>query len=278
MKQSISRYLLPPLLGLGIFLFPNPAMAGVITHQLSPSDSLAQLASFVGVDTALVAAMNNLKPQQSLPESGTLYLPQQEQAVRLGDWGSLEQIATAFRVNATEIINYNDLGDLASIPADTIIDLPPSISGQNQAVATVASRLGSRQVLKPQPKEEPWQLPLKEYVISSPFGERHGGFHHGIDLAIEEGTVIHAARAGEIIFAGWKNDIYGYMVSIDHGDGFVSNYAHCSLILVEVGDQVKSGQNIATIGETGDATGPHLHFEIKLNGDIVDPNDYLSFE
>ncbi len=276
-KHKLSRWLLPSLLGLVATVCPSPALGAKISHDLRPGDSLAKLASLVGYDTELVAAMNNISAAAALPSQGVLYLPQQEQTVALADWGSLEAIAVTFDVNVAELINYNDLGDVTELPADLMLELPPSADQETRAALATASRQGGREVITPQPKEGPWQLPLKGYTITSPYGERHGEFHHGIDLALDAGTVIQAAKGGVVTFAGWKNDIYGYMVTLQHQNGYVSNYAHCSRVLVEEGDRVEGGQGLALVGETGRATGPHLHFEIKLDGEIQDPNDFLDF-
>lgn len=277
-KNRFGRWLLPSLLGLAVAVAPSPALGATISHQLRPGDSLAQLASLVGYDTDLVAAMNNLSATAALPAQGVLYLPQQEQVVALADWGSLESIAVTFDVSVAELINYNDLGDVTELPADLMLELPPSADQETRAVLATASRQGGREVITPQPKEGPWQLPLEDYVITSPYGERHGEFHHGIDLAADSGTAIQAAKGGIVTFAGWKNDIYGYMVTLQHQNGYTSNYAHCSQVLATEGQRVQGGEEIALVGETGRATGPHLHFEIKLEGEIQDPNVFLNFE
>ena len=99
--------------------------------------------------------------------------------------------------------------------------------------------------------------------------------HTGIDLGGAVGTAIYAYRSGTVIFAGWGTG-YGLHVKIDHGDGMTTYYAHCSELLVSVGDQVSEGQMISKIGMTGYTTGPHLHFEIRLNGVPVNPYPYIA--
>lgn len=118
-----------------------------------------------------------------------------------------------------------------------------------------------------------WNWPVHAR-ISSDYGWRNGEFHHGIDLAIPHGTDVLAAREGKVVKARWM-DIYGFTVLLDHGNGVQSLYAHNQKLLVEPGDWVEQGEAIAISGDTGRSTGPHLHFEIRLQGKAIDPLPYL---
>ena len=115
-------------------------------------------------------------------------------------------------------------------------------------------------------------------TITSDYGYRYifGGssFHGGIDIANSYGTDIVAADGGEVIYAGWMSG-YGYLVQIDHQNGYVTYYGHNSSLLVSVGDKVYKGQHIAEMGSTGRSTGNHCHFEVRYNGERQDPMDYL---
>ncbi|TAM77493.1 hypothetical protein EPN44_02870 [bacterium] len=117
--------------------------------------------------------------------------------------------------------------------------------------------------------------------ITSPFGLRNnpfgGGrmdFHPGIDIAAPTGATIAAAAPGHVIYAGWYGG-YGNAVIIDHGSSVATLYGHCSQIFVTVGQDVQRGQAIAAVGSTGMATGPHLHFEVRVNGKPTDPTALL---
>lgn len=99
--------------------------------------------------------------------------------------------------------------------------------------------------------------------------------HTGIDIGIPTGTNITASEAGKVITSGWSNSGYGWYVEIDHGNGIVSLYAHNSKLLVSVGDYVEQGTVIALSGSTGKSTGPHCHFEIKINGAYQNPLSFL---
>lgn len=99
-------------------------------------------------------------------------------------------------------------------------------------------------------------------------------FHSGVDIANTRGTPIHAASSGTVVKSGVSQG-YGRMVEVDHGYGITTLYAHCTLLRVQVGDRVSKGDYIATMGSTGRATGPHLHFELRFDGHAVDPLQYL---
>lgn len=108
----------------------------------------------------------------------------------------------------------------------------------------------------------------------NPFSYRRWKFHSGLDIANDVGTPIHAVARGVVIRAGWV-DGYGNAVEIDHGFGISTLYGHNSRLMVQVGDAVAAGDPIAAMGSTGHSTGPHCHFEIRIDGNPVDPRDYL---
>lgn len=124
-----------------------------------------------------------------------------------------------------------------------------------------------------------WPAPASKR-ITSPFGYRTHPIlkvkklHTGIDIGVGSGSNIVAANAGKVIKAAWNNS-YGYMVMVDHGGGIVTLYAHNSVLKVKTGDTVTKGQVIALSGSTGMSTGPHLHFEVRVNGEYKNPMNYL---
>lgn len=116
--------------------------------------------------------------------------------------------------------------------------------------------------------------------VVSGFGNRNNpigggtGFHAGLDIAASSGTPIRACRSGTVVIAGWQGG-YGNAVVIDHGGGMATLYGHQSQIAVSVGEQVLAGEVIGYVGSTGNSTGPHLHFEVRISGNPVDPTPYL---
>jgi murein DD-endopeptidase MepM/ murein hydrolase activator NlpD len=124
-------------------------------------------------------------------------------------------------------------------------------------------------------------LNTEKYWVSSPFGYRSDPFtetkkfHSGIDLAAKRGTPVHATGKGVVIYAQMSYGGYGNLVKVDHGDGIVTKYAHLYTISVKKGDVVERGQIVGKVGTTGRSTGPHLHYEVNLNGKAVNPVRYM---
>lgn len=115
-----------------------------------------------------------------------------------------------------------------------------------------------------------------EGVLTSAFGSRWGREHNGIDIGGEDGAEILAADSGRVVYAGWM-DGYGNYLIIEHENGFQTAYAHCSELVVSEGEYVAQGQKIACMGSTGNSTGPHLHFEVKKDGEYLDPLAYVLY-
>ncbi len=142
--------------------------------------------------------------------------------------------------------------------------------------------LSANMVLSPAKSEAPleYKIPLTGR-ISSEFGSRFHPidkktkFHTGVDIAVPRGTSVGSAADGVVTFAGRKGG-YGNVVIVEHADGRTTFYAHCDKLLVEKGQTVSVGQEIAKSGSTGKSTGPHLHFEVRENGKPIDPLEFLS--
>lgn len=117
--------------------------------------------------------------------------------------------------------------------------------------------------------------PLREPKLSSPFGDRYGRPHEGIDLAAPIGTPIFAADGGYVIYAGDAVRGYGNMVVLQHAEDLLTVYAHNSVLLVNTGDRIAAGQEIARVGQSGRATAPHLHFEVRKRQVPHDPLRFL---
>ncbi|MGD8374739.1 MAG: LysM peptidoglycan-binding domain-containing M23 family metallopeptidase [Acidobacteriota bacterium] len=111
--------------------------------------------------------------------------------------------------------------------------------------------------------------------INSRFGPRHGRMHYGLDIGAPSGTPVRAARDGTVLYAGNGYRGYGRLVILDHGDGYRTLYAHNRRLRARAGQKVRAGEVIAEVGASGNATGPHLHFEVRLDDRPVDPLLYV---
>ncbi|SCE93430.1 Peptidase family M23 [Micromonospora coriariae] len=159
----------------------------------------------------------------------------------------------------------------------------PSASPTAPTAASVSPAPTKTATAKPKPKPKrttkptpAWVDPMPGASVTSCYGQRWGTLHAGIDLALPSGTPIHAAAAGTVVQAGDAADGYGNSVFVDHGNGYLTHYAHQSRIAVTVGQKVKAGQVIGYEGATGDATGPHLHFEVhKGMWNQIDPAPFM---
>lgn len=127
-----------------------------------------------------------------------------------------------------------------------------------------------------------WPLPLSFNELSYEYGIRtlselgyYNKMHYGIDIPAYRGTDIYASKSGKVLIAKYHTS-YGYYVLLDHGNGYHTLYAHASKLYVKAGDYVEQGQVIAAVGSTGSSTGNHLHFEVRVNGEKVDPMKYLN--
>jgi murein DD-endopeptidase MepM/ murein hydrolase activator NlpD len=157
-------------------------------------------------------------------------------------------------------------------------DLARQLENREQQLNVLENLLMSRNL-----HEEvfPAGRPVTSGWLSSNYGTRSDPFtgkpefHKGVDLAGKEGSDIIAVAAGVVTWAG-KRYGYGNLVEINHGNGYVTRYGHAREVLVKVGETVKKGQNIAYMGNTGRSTGPHVHFEVWVDGHTVDPAKYLT--
>lgn len=123
-------------------------------------------------------------------------------------------------------------------------------------------------------EEFTFMKPVDAGVITSRYGMRRGKLHTGIDIADKLNSNIYASQSGEVVCSKYSGN-YGNLVKIKHDNGYETYYAHCNKLLVKVGDIVEKGQLIAKMGMTGNATGSHIHFEIRLNGNILNPYEFI---
>lgn len=171
-------------------------------------------------------------------------------------------------------------GEVGEYSVDAIIEYNNGVQVGKSILSETLLKEAVNEIVKVGTKEIP-NMGTGSYImptngrISSNFGSRWGRMHNGIDIATSIGTPIKASDTGIVIFSGYK-DSYGNLVKIDHKNGYVTYYAHCSELLVSEGEAVTQGQIIAKVGNTGNSTGPHCHFEIQKDGVPLNPMSFLN--
>ena len=198
-------------------------------------------------------------------------------AIRAGQVRALRDqlLASKNRLAAARASKRESLRNVAESKKEFLHE----VAGLAQASASLAAQIQSAQSSNSyspgdtSPSASGFIWPVNGPVTSG-FGMRWGRMHEGIDIGVASGTPIHAAASGRVVYSGWM-DGYGNLVAIDHGRGISTAYAHQSSIAVGNGQTVSQGQVIGYVGCTGHCFGPHLHFEVRINGSAVDPLGYL---
>jgi LysM repeat protein len=269
--------------------------SGVIAHRtqieqyvVQQGDTLSDIADKFGISIATILWENKLtvhdfiQPGQTLsilPTSGITY------KVKSGD--TIAKIAADNGVDPNDIKSWNNISD------DTVIAL-------GQSLIIPGGKIAPPPAPKPKPKAiaSPLKVftrppdavdsgdtdmvwPTTSHIITQPYGiwsRVDHGIHTGVDLGAPTGTPIFAADDGIVTHSGCGKSCatgYGYYVDIDHGNGITTRYGHTSARFVAVGEQVHRGETIALMGSTGHSTGPHLHFEVRVNGHYTNPLPYI---
>jgi LysM repeat protein len=277
---------------------PNRPRSDVAIYTVKKGDTIFGIAEKFGLKPETILWGNqfalgdnphNLRPDQELnilPLDGTYY---QWQA---GD--GLNGVSKFFGVKPEDIINYpgnhlnpDEIGDFAhpNIEPGTWLIVPggkrefvtwsaPAIPRDNPGVASVLGPGACGSVVDGAIGIGAFIWPANNHFLSG-FDYSPSTNHFGIDIDGNTGDAVYAADNGVVVYAGWNNWGYGYVVVINHGNGWQTLYAHLSAYNVSCGDSAFQGTVIGAIGESGNASGSHLHFEMMYNGTKVNPWDYL---
>lgn len=201
------------------------------------------------------------------------------------DGETLASISEKYKVKLEDIVSYgpNRLKAESELTPEQRVFVPegnvnipqPAQRRPNTLASVLQPRApantGSQASAAPIAATGTLRTPLYGYVITQYFW----AYHNGVDLAAPIGTPVYAADAGRVIYAGWDNTGYGYMLLIDHGNGYRTRYAHLSWYFPNYGDYVGKGENIGKVGSTGRSSGPHLHFEVIVGGIARNPFNYI---
>lgn len=186
-------------------------------------------------------------------------------------------ITTAFVGAGVVALGAGAMPDAKSVDPSVLDELKAaSTLSQDAAARADSADRASRDSGRADEAAEPevWLLPLQGYDFKSPYGVRWGKMHTGVDLVAPEGTPYVAIHDGTVTTAGWFGG-YGYTVIVQHADGSEAIYGHSQALSVQVGQQVKAGDQLGLVGNTGHSYGSHLHLEIHVKGEPRDPVPYL---
>lgn len=244
-----------------------PTRPEVIIHVVQPNETLSDIARHYGIKMDTIIAANEIVDPNRIRVGDELRILTQDGVLhRIQSGESLWDLSRRYNVSIEEIAAVNRIAEPNRITAGVEIFLPGAEAARAQQYREAVVDASGRLI-----RNFSWPV---QGPISSTFGPRWGRMHRGLDIAVVTGTPVRAAASGRVSFSG-ENGGYGLLVIIDHGNGVETRYAHNSQLLVKVGDRVQRGQIIARSGNTGNSTGPHLHFEIRQYGEAVDPQLYL---
>ena len=249
-----------------------------LTYKVKRGDTLYGIGKRYGVDYRKLAAYNRIKNPRLLPVGKVLKLPLKRKWVRVKEGETLESLAEKHKTSKKMLIKLNpDVAAAGSVYTGQVIAVPSPVKVKvPKAVARPESRSKPKtRVTASASGAASFSWPVWGQITSR-YGWRNGRMHNGIDIWNEKRTssVIRASLGGRVIQAGYSNG-YGNLVVVDHGNGWSTYYAHLSRITVSKGQVVSKGQFLGYMGQTGNATGVHLHFEVRRNGRPVNPLSVL---
>ena len=281
---------------MGMSANPKYYTASEKFHIVKPGDTLETISKKYNISQDKLKLYNNLKNSQIFLGQKIYLIPkpqQWRQYVTVRDIPAsgyhlvrpkqdLYLIAKMYDLEIIDLIDINDLATLRPKPVDKIYlkrSYKPSVT-KMQSPVTEATRTKKKKVVtdnraKPVESISTSKLTLPvNGVVTSEFGMRSGMPHKGIDIAAKKGTPIVSVLPGKVAYSGRQRG-YGNVVIIEHANSVMTVYAHNEANLVRVDEVVNQGQPIATLGSSGNSTGPHLHFEYRKNGKAINPRDVL---
>ncbi|MGE3724641.1 MAG: peptidoglycan DD-metalloendopeptidase family protein [Candidatus Sericytochromatia bacterium] len=252
-----------------------------IQYVVQDGDTVSKLANKFHVSPNTIIKNNDrkkLKADRMKPGTRLTILPMDGIAHPVEKGETIAELAKRYKKPVDEIIEVNDLDNPHMIVENQKLIIPNAADLRRRPVVKprVAShkpthKNGSTSAQAPSGNRLSWP---SAGIVTSNYGWRWFRMHAGMDVAAPIGTPIRSAKEGRVVYSGWMGG-YGYAVDVEHPNGVVTRYAHCSELHVRVGQAVQRGQVLAAMGSTGHSTGPHLHFEVHVNGEAVNPRNYF---
>lgn len=256
-----------------ITTIPERPRKDIITYVVQSGDTIISIAENFGIspDTVLWANGQRLEDNPDLLMVGQelIILPVSGVYHTVVEGDTLESIAEKYKVDVSAIteLEHNKMEEPYEITPGQKLIVP---GGEKPYVPRVVQIYSG-----PIPEGAARGTGVFGWPVSGQITQKFWQRHRAIDIGTYQGAPVIAADSGYVIFAGWNESGYGRVVFINHGNGFITVYAHMQVLYVEEGQSVKKGQQIGKVGATGRATGPHLHFEIRKNGKLRNPFGFL---
>ena len=256
------------IMGYLTMLFSSKTLSGFLT-------SIERMTNMLNYDKRVMKQMNDEKASLSSEKTNLEQIKASQQTVHDG----LQQTEADLEAKANEMQKlYNDTINNQKKAEQMLAQAEKEQKKAEQELDKYLEELAKKNSGYYDGGPFSYPLPSSQNILTSKHGKRTyqmwgkwvTDYHRGIDIACPTGTPVYAGADGKVEISGW-NGSYGYYVVISHGSGYTTLYAHNSSLLVKVGQTVKRGQQIAKSGSTGNSSGPHLHFEISINGVLQDP-------
>ena len=260
-------------------------------HIVEDGETIASIAAEFGVEDFEIYDEENKEPVTEIEQGDRICIRNHVEpvSVKMVEEGKLKEVIE-FKTIKKETDEYykgdsylqQDGQDGMQIFEGVITKVSGEVTERKETAKPVILRKKKDKIILVGTAERPktaatgtFIVPLDHYVITSEWGGRWGRLHEGMDLAAPTGTPIHASDGGKVIKANFWSG-HGLCVEVDHGNGVVTRYSHCSAVFVSIGDLVYQGQHIANVGNTGHSFGSHCHFEVRVNDVSQNPRNYIN--
>jgi len=268
LTESASALIKPNLTGIQ----STSTRTELVYYEVQTGDNIGFIAEQFNLKQSTVLWANQLSSSSLIkPGDKLVILPTDGVYHQVTRGETISSIARKYQAESEEILDYNQLADASAIQIGEKLIIP---GGKMTYSIPTPTSLGSIKQVFSAPSGT---ISTKGFIwpsTSRRITQYYNWRHTGLDIGAKTGTPIISSKAGRVERAGWSTG-YGYNIIVDHGGGVQTLYAHASKLYVERGNQVQAGQTIGAVGSTGWSTGPHIHYEIRINGVKVNPLSYL---
>ncbi|PTX62492.1 murein DD-endopeptidase MepM/ murein hydrolase activator NlpD [Melghirimyces profundicolus] len=249
-----------------------------LSYEVKRGDTLYGIGLRYGVNSNVLSEFNNLEDPRLIRPGQSLKIPVELKRIRVKEGETLTSIAKRHKVPVTALKEANpDLGLTDALYVGQVLVVPKEFEGRQTSAPGPSPKGGVTLSAskKASQTNRSFRWPVTGQITSG-YGMRHGKMHTGIDIwnRKQENATIRPSLGGTVVRAGWGGS-YGNMVVVDHGDGWSTYYAHLSRVTVSTGQKVTLETPLGYMGSSGNSTGPHLHFEVRRNGEPINPLNVL---